>query len=265
MITSKTQLNAVIGNPIGHSKSPVLHNALYEQLGIDAVMLAFSGNNVRRLIAGIKGLNIGLTAVTIPFKQSVLPYLDSIDRRAKVMKSVNTIINKDGRISGYNTDIDGIALALKGVNLKGKNVLILGAGGAARAATYFCKLSKAKIFYFSRTLLKAQNLRREFGGTVLGLNQILSVNFGLIVNATPVGMHPNANNSPIQKNVFKKNQYVFDLVYNPRHTKFLKDAKSMGAKTISGVEMFVGQALKQIELYSGKKTVNLVNFAKNIL
>lgn len=265
MITGKTRLNAVIGFPIGHSKSPALHNALYQKLGIDAVMLAFAHNNLKNLISAIKTLNIGLAAVTMPFKQSVMPFLDKIDKTAKKINSVNTIINKNGKLFGYNTDIDGIARALKGVVIRNKIVLVLGAGGAARAIAYYIKMKKGKLAYINRTKTKASILQKDFGGRIASLKALQSAQ--IIINATPIGMHPKVKASPLSKKFLRKTQVVFDLVYNPAPTQLLKDAKTAGAKTVSGTEMFAGQALRQIELFTNKKLSNprLTALAVNLL
>ena len=139
MTTIISKLNLVIGYPLAHSKSPALHNALYKKLGINAKMEALERKDIAGLIKIIKSQNVGLTAVTMPFKQTVMRYLDVIDETAKATGAVNTVINKSGKLTGYNTDIDGIALALKNVPLKGKNVSLIGAGGAARAVAYYLK------------------------------------------------------------------------------------------------------------------------------
>lgn len=266
MISSRTQLNAVIGYPLTHSKSPALHNALYKKLGINAIMRAFSQKSVARLINKIRKLNIGLTAVTMPFKQAAIPYLDKIDRQARTMDAVNTIINNHGILTGFNTDIDGIACALKNVPLKSKNVLLVGAGGAARAVAYYLKSKEAKIFYQNRTKYKAYALVKKFGGKIISAKELSKMKMHVIINATPIGMTPKTGVSPLSKYKFKKYQVVFDLVYNPRQTQLLKQAKKAGAKTISGVEMFIGQALKQVELYSGKiKNNSIKTFAGKLL
>ena len=265
MITGKTQLNAVIGVPLGHSKSPGLHNALYKKLGIDAVMLAFAHRDLKKLISAIKTLNIGLTAVTMPFKRTVIPFLDKIERSAKAMDSVNTIINKNQKLFGYNTDIDGIAGALKGIRIKGKRVLIIGAGGAARAAAYYIKQQKGELLYKNRTKERAEDLLKYFGGRIASEEDLESAQ--IIINATPMGMHPKVKATPLQKKFIKKGQLIFDLVYNPNATRLIQEARKVGAATISGAKMFAAQALRQLELYSGQKlrTESVKNFAEKIL
>lgn len=266
MITSKTQLNAVIGFPLSYSQSPSLHNALYAKLGIDAVLVAIQNKNIEQLVATIKAANIGLTVVTMPFKQAIIPFLDKVKKQAKAIRAVNTVINRNGKLEGFNTDFDGIAFALKAVPIAGKNVLLLGAGGAARAVAYYIKERSGKILYLNRTPAKTIKLQREFGGRVVVLNQIGASEIDVIVNATPVGMDPKAKTLPLPLKFLRKGQYVFDLVYKHGFTELLKQAKQRGAKTVSGMDMFLGQALRQIELYSGKKiNPEIMIFAKNLL
>lgn len=258
MITNKTRLNLVIGFPLRHSQSPVLHNFVYGRLNMDAIMLALPGPKIKPLMEIIKTFPVGLTCVTMPFKQAVIPYLDAIEKQAKAVGAVNTVINRDGRLSGYNTDVDGIAFALRDVVLKNKAVLLLGAGGAARAAAYFVTKQGGKILFLNRTKNKALALKKQFGGQVIGKNYLGSHPIDVIINATPIGMYPNVSQDPLDKKYLKRHQTVFDIVYNVGSTKLLKDAKSAGAKTIPGMEMFIGQGLKQIELYCGKKPDNKI-------
>ncbi len=261
------QKNAVIGYPLGHSKSPFLHNALYKKLGLNAKMVAIEHRDIKFLVQKIKQLNIGLCAITMPFKQSVIKYLNKVDSQAKKTQAVNTVINKKGKLIGYNTDIDGIKFALRSVPIKNKTVLLLGAGGAARAVAFFVSSAKGKILYLSRTKVKALKLQQEFGGIVVSQKDIKSIKFDVIINATPIGMKPLVQFSPLNKVVLSPKQYVFDLVYNPVETQLLKDAKRVGAEIISGVEMFIGQAIRQIELFSGRKvnSESIQNFARKLL
>lgn len=266
MITSTTQLNTVIGFPIKHSQSPILHNALYEKLGINARMLAFENGSVKKLIHGIRAFDVGLTAVTMPFKQMVMRYLDFIDEPARSVGAVNTIINRGGKLYGYNTDILGIKDALRGVVIKNKNALVIGAGGAAKAVAYYIKTQKGRLLYLNRSKARALMLKKQFGGQVVSISDLQKMPIEIIVNATPVGMQPKLKATPLPKEFFRQGQYVFDLVYNPLRTHFLKEAKLKGAKTISGIEMFIGQAIGQIELFSRKKANERVRqFAKSLL
>lgn len=265
-MNNQTQLNLVIGYPLGHSKSPMLHNFLYRRLNIDAVMLALAKTQIKDLVGVIKKYPVGLTCVTMPHKQSILPYLDVMDNRAKAIGAVNTVINKRDKLYGYNTDIDGIMFALSRVPIKNRTVLLLGAGGAARAVAYFVVKSGGKILYLNRTAGKANILQRRFGGKIIRKTDLGKYRFDLIINATSVGMQPNAKDSPLDKKYFRPYQTVFDVVYNAKPTKLLTEAKVAGAKTIGGMEMFIGQGVKQVELYSGRRiTQNLISQVRKLM
>ncbi|HYV33571.1 MAG TPA: shikimate dehydrogenase, partial [Candidatus Limnocylindria bacterium] len=142
-----------------------------------------------------------------------------------------------------------------------------GAGGAARAAAYYCKKRGSKILYLNRTLSKAEQLRKEFGGTIVNLPRLKADDIDVIINATSVGMYPQVQIIPLPIKFLRKGQHVFDVVYNEGQTEFLKQAKNKGAKIISGMDMFIGQAIKQIEIYSGRSLQNLeiFRYAKKIV
>lgn len=247
--TVKTKLTAVFGYPLRHTLSPLLHNAFYEQHNINAVMLAFANPDIKKLIEAMRTLPIYLAAVTIPHKQTIMPYLDEVDAAARVIGAVNTVINREGRLVGYNTDVIGIVGALAGVNLKDKKVLILGAGGVARAAAYHLKNAGAKLFCWNRSLGAAQSLMRELGGEVAPALEMLGQAIDIIVNATPVGMYPKTDESPFPFELIQKHQVILDLIYNPAETRLLSDARRAGATVINGIKMFVAQALAQEALW----------------
>lgn len=252
-MNSQTILNAITGYPLSHTQSPQLHKLIYETLDINAVMLAFPQQNISTMITIMRTLPIQLLAVTLPHKQEVIKHLDVVDETAKKIGAVNTVINRNGQLHGYNTDLVGIAEALKETELKGKNVLILGAGGAARPLCWFLKKQGANIFCHNRSSQKSEALMKEFGGKSLNDKELIEVKIDLIVNATPVGMEPNTGESPFPKNLLNAHQTVFDLVYNPLETQLLKDAKQAGAKTISGHTMLIAQALEQVKIWTGKE------------
>lgn len=258
IISSKTKLNAVIGWPLEHSLSPVLHNAIYQKNGVDAVMLALAHRNIGFLVKVIRNLPIHLTAVTMPHKQSVMKYLDWIDEAALTVGAVNLVINRNGKLGGYNTDITGIERALKGTRIKGKGVLILGAGGAARAAAYYVKSRGGRLFCFNRTFRKAEKLTEEFKGEAVVAEDFKKINSGIdvIINATPVGMDGVYPDCLFPFDLLNRRQIVFDMVYNPLETKLLKLARKAGAMAISGLEMFVGQALEQARLWLGREVAD---------
>lgn len=251
MISAETKLNAVIGYPLTHAMSPRLHSESYVRHGINAVMLAFANPDIRTLVETIRTLHIELTAVTIPHKETIIPYLDELDDSAKSVGAVNTVIVKGNRLRGYNTDVLGVEKALDGVVLEGRSVLVVGAGGAARAVAATLSKARAQVYYWNRTEEAAQRLCGQFGGTVIDRKEVYSRVFDLIVNTTPLGMHPDTTISPLPAYPFQKQQTVMDCVYNPIETQLLKDAKQGGAITISGREMFIAQGIEQIRLWSG--------------
>lgn len=255
-VTNKTRLNMVIGHPLGHSKSPVLHNAVYQHLGIDAVLLAQPHLDINSLIHVIKTLNVALTAVTLPYKEKVISYLDKCSHEVNALQAANTIIQRDGKLHGYNTDIDGIAFALRHTVMQDKQVLIIGAGGAARAMGYFLKENNINPFWLNRTKARAMILAKKFGGEVIDRDNLNSINIDVIINATPVGLYPHTEASPLPDYNFYEHQTVFDMIYNPIMTHLLKEAAKGRANIISGLDMFIGQGLKQIELLTG----NSINF-----
>lgn len=251
MIDSNTTLNGVIGYPLGHSVGPAFHTTLYEHMGLSAVYLAFPCTDVPAMIAAIRVLPIHLVAVTIPHKETVMQYLDEIDNGTKKIGAVNTIINRNGILTGYNTDQHGVAKALEDVALAGRRVLILGAGGAARAVGAAVLEKGAVLFYANRTAERVRVLARNFPGEVLSAEDVYRSDFDVIINTTSLGMRPDTSATPLAGYPFRSGQTIFDVVYAPRMTRLLVDASSGGARTISGFNMFLFQALEQIRLWSG--------------
>jgi shikimate dehydrogenase len=253
-INNKTQLNMVIGYPLEHSQSPMLHTLSYQLLDINAVLLAQSRLlPLKSLIQAIKILSITLIAVTSPYKEKIIKYLDQCSDEVSELQAANTIIQRDGKLYGYNTDVAGISYALRHTVIKNKKVLILGAGGAARALAYFLKKNQAQLFWINRTSKKATVLAKKFGGYVVTNHELNEIPLDIIINTTPIGSYPNVDSSPLPNYAFHAQQVVFDMVYNPLMTPLLKQAKKYRAKIISGLEMFIGQGLNQIELLSSKR------------
>lgn len=252
LITRKTRLNLVIGHPLHHTQSPTLHNTIYELLNIDAVLLATECVDIKSIIQSIKTLGIGLTAVTMPFKEKILPFLDEYRTNIDDLNSVNTIIQYKDKLYGYNTDIDGIAYAFRNVIVEAKQVLIIGAGCAARAAACFFQKKKAHLLWFNRTQENALKMVKIYGGEVINDSYLKNNPVDIIINTTPLGMFPHIQDSPLPNHQFNQNQVIFDMVYNPLDTKLLQQARQYGAFTISGLDMLIGQGIRQIELWSGK-------------
>lgn len=252
-----SKINMVMGNPISQSKSPLLHGRIYELLKLDAVTIPVADSDVGKLVSKIRKESIGLTAVTMPFKKSVIPLLDYVDKTAESINAVNTIINKNGKLFGYNTDIDGVRYALRNVPLKNKRVLLLGAGGAGHAVAYVVSEQKGKLIYLNRTIEESFNMAKKFKGQQAKEEELKAGDIDVIINATPVGMFPDVSSLSAPSKVIDKNKVVFDVVYSPLETKLLQVAKQKGAIVISGIDMFVAQGIRQIELWTNKKIISL--------
>lgn len=265
-ISTTTQLCAVIGNPVAHSLSPALHNAAFNELGLDFVYLAFQVEDAKAALAGMRALNNfrGLS-VTIPHKIEIINYVDEIAEVDRSIGSINTVINENGRLIGLGTDGPGALKALTdaGVELDGKNILMLGAGGAARAIAFtlarMTRLGKLLLMDVNETMLQGLLTDLQSGTPACIESKLLSdhsltqamANADVIINCTPIGMHPNQDVSLVPAELFRAGQVVFDIVYTPLETKLLSDAKARGLKVVSGVEMFINQAVLQFERFTG--------------
>ena len=265
-ISPATRLCAVIGNPVAHSLSPAIHNAAFNELGLDFVYLAFRVEDAKTALAGMRALNnFRGMSVTIPHKIEIMNYLDEIAEVDRSIGSINTVINENGRLIGLGTDGPGALKALidAGVELDGKNILMLGAGGAARAIAFtlarMTKPGKLLLLDVNETMLqglvadlKSGTAVRIDSGLLTGRSIAQAMdNTDLIINCTPIGMHPNENASLIPAGLFRSGQVVFDVVYTPLETKLLADARACGLKVVSGVEMFINQAVVQFERFTG--------------
>ena len=255
-ITGKTKLCMVIGDPVVHSLSPQMHNAGYEAINISDqyvyVAVSVAIKNIADFVKGVRAMNIRGISCTLPHKIEVMPYLDEIDEIAKKIGAVNTIVNDNGILKGYNTDYLGVLLPLEQlVSLTNKTVVILGAGGAARAAAYAVTSHGARLVMYNRTFEKAQELAKEFHGEALSSEKIEEIkNADIIINATSVGLHPNEKETPLPKELITNKQIVFDAVYSPFETRLLKEAKEKCATIIHGTEMLLHQGAAQFSLYT---------------
>lgn len=265
MINGKTKLIGVLGWPVGHSLSPAIHNAALNELGIDCAYLPLqvSPECLAAAISGLKALGFIGFNVTIPYKVRIIPYLDEIERGAALIGAVNTVVNDDGCLVGYNTDADGFINSLKyhNVEVDSSKVAILGAGGAARAVVYGLFSHGAKqIVIGARDNGKAIDFSGSFNSIrISGMGWQDSAftewlaEADIIINATPLGMYPNINSMPpLNWQVVNKQAIVCDIVYNPYNTKFLNVARQHGHKIITGEGMLVEQAALALELWTGK-------------
>jgi 3-dehydroquinate dehydratase/shikimate dehydrogenase len=253
-LTRRTQIYGVIGDPVGHSLSPVMQNAGFAARRLDAVYLPFLVRELRDFVASIEPLGIRGFSVTIPHKERILKHLDDCDPLSAKIGAVNTVVVRGGgNLYGYNTDYVGVLRSLESrMPLRGSRVLILGAGGAARAVAFALAQSGAIPCVSARRPARAKALARDAGGEAVARGRIRGEFFDAIVNATPVGMHPRAGESPLAASELNC-RLVFDTIYRPRITKLLQLAKQRGIEIISGVEMFVAQGTAQFEIWTGQR------------
>jgi len=265
-IGTGTKICAIIGNPVAHSLSPAIHNAGFAALGLDFVYVAFRVENVRRALDGMRALeNFCGLSVTIPHKLEAMKYVDEVALVDRHIGSINTIINDNGRLTGIGTDGPGALKAFRdaGASVSGKNILMLGAGGAARAIAFTLAMDPIppEINILDINGPTVSRLAEDLTiGTDAAIRSEIMMDRALydamgvadiIIHCTPVGMHPKENVSLVPKNLFRAGQVVFDAVYNPLETRLLAYAKACGLKVISGVEMFINQAVLQFERFTG--------------
>lgn len=259
----QTAIYGLIGNPVSHSISPIIHNTLFNEMGLNSVYVPFKVNNVGDFIVAFRKLDIKGYSVTIPHKESIINHLDAIDPIAKKIGAVNTVVNSYGKLIGFNTDCEAAIKALCSAcklsavskeedRLKGKKVTLLGAGGVARAIAFGLKKRGAHITIVSRNYERAQLLAGDVGCLCGKLDDPQEIETDILINATPVGMFPKVNETPITKNKLKPGMVVFDTVYNPIETKLLQDAKAQGCEVIGGLPMFIQQAAAQFKLWTGR-------------
>jgi shikimate dehydrogenase len=259
MIDARTELYGVIGNPVQHSLSPMIHNDVFKRMGRNAVYLAFEVKNLEEALIGIRGLEVKGVSVTIPFKTEVVPFLDKVEGLANKIGAVNTIVNRGGKLIGYNTDCDAALGALEEkMNLRGKKVVLLGAGGAARAIGFGLKGKGCQFIISNRSKKRGERLSKELGCDYLPISSLARMKAGdfesdVVVNATSLGMVPRDGETPIPKKLLKEGMMVMDIVYQPLQTRLLREAKEKGCLTINGLEMFIRQGVAQIEIWTGER------------
>ncbi len=251
-LTAHTRVYGVIGDPIAHSLSPVLHNAGFRARKIDAIYLPFRVTNLEDFLAAIGPLGVQGFSITLPYKETLLAHVDRIDPLAQSVGAVNTIVVRGGKLFGYNTDCLGILRALEDrMTIRSSRILIFGAGGVARAAAFALAQKGASVSICARRPEPARKLARAVRGDFVQRADLRKISFDAIINATPVGMHPRENESPLAPHEINC-RLAFDTVYRPRKTKFLHLAQQRGIKTVSGLEMFLAQGTAQWELWTGQ-------------
>lgn len=266
-IDARTQFCGVIGNPVGHSLSPAIHNAAFRTLGLNFVYLAWQVEAIGDAIKGLRALgNFRGASVTIPHKVAAIPFLDHVEQTAQRIDAINTIVAEKGALTGHNTDATGALRALREgeVELRGRRIVVLGSGGAARAIAFALaaesgaeKLILLGIEDMERTRL-AQDIRATAAVTVedssldeATLRRVLPAAH-VLIHCTPLGMSPKVETTCVPSSLLHADLAVMDIVYNPRETRLLKEARHAGCRTIPGLEMFLNQAVAQFELWTNQ-------------
>lgn len=272
MITGTTKLLGVIGHPVEHSLSPLMHNAALTNLGLNYVYLPFpiEPENLKQALDGFAAINVVGFNATIPHKQAIIPLLSEIKPIAQAVGAVNTVIRQDDRWIGTNTDVEGFIAPLQSLNRDWSQMsaMVLGNGGAARAVVAGCtQLGCASISVVGRNLQKLEEFRESWKNSPLKINlqvykwdllpQIISKT-NLLINTTPIGMYPKIENSPLDAELFAhlpKDTIAYDLIYTPSPTKFLENAQQAGATAIDGLEMLVQQGAAALKMWLQRETV----------
>ena len=231
-----------------------VHNAGYRALGLNFMYKTFAINDIKGAIIGVRSLGIRGCSVSMPFKEKVIPFLDRLDPLAKKIGAVNTIVNDNGQLIGYNTDVIAVEKSLKPLQIKNdKDIIIFGAGGVSRAILVALKNLKLKnITVANRTTRKGERLAKEFNVNFIQWSKRENVKAEVLINATSIGMFPNIFSSPISKNKIKNSQIVMDVVATPPKTKLIKIANKQGKITVDGLKLSLYQAFTQFKLYTGR-------------
>jgi 3-dehydroquinate dehydratase / shikimate dehydrogenase len=252
-VDAATRVYGVVGDPIAHSLSPDLMNAAFRRENVNAVYLALHAKTLKDLLTCMCEIPLHGISVTMPYKEVILAYLDNTDAHTAKIGACNTVVRaQDGKLYGFNTDASGIVRPLeRRLNtLEGARILVMGAGGAARAAVFGLKERGSEVYILNRSAAPARKLAHQARARLMKRADLKKVAFDVIINATPVGMG-NTRETPLQEKEINA-RYVFDMVYDPAETRLLKLARERGAQVIPGIEMFVHQAARQFEIWTGK-------------
>ena len=253
-IDSNTRLYAVMGNPVGHSLSPVMHNAAFRQTGHNGVYVALQVTDLPGAVAAIRVLNIRGCSVTIPHKVTVMDLLDHVDPMACRIGAVNTIVNEAGRLCGFNSDGPGALTALlEKTPVDRRRVAVIGAGGAARALAHGIAEHGGQLTIVNRSQDRGRRLASQLECQFCPLVDFSGVGYDILINTTSVGMVPDADQMPVAHACLRPGMTVMDIVYNPLETRLLSAARQAGCTVVDGVAMFVHQGAFQFERWTGKK------------
>jgi 3-dehydroquinate dehydratase / shikimate dehydrogenase len=252
-VDAATRVYGVVGDPIAHSLSPAVMNAAFRRENVNAVFLALHAKTLKDLLTCVRQIPIHGISVTMPYKEAILSHLDNTDAHTTKIGACNTVVRaQDGKLYGFNTDTAGIIRPLeRRLNtLEGARILVIGAGGAARAAVFALKERGSEVYILNRSAAPAKKLAHQARARIAKRAGLKKLAFDVIINATPLGMG-NSRETPLQEKEINA-RYVFDMVYDPPETRLLKLAKERGAQVIPGIEMFVHQAARQFEIWTGK-------------
>jgi len=251
-VDAATRVYGVAGDPIEHSLSPVIMNTALRRENVNGVYLPLHAKTLKDLIRCVREIPLHGLSITMPYKQAILPHLDNTDAHTAKIGACNTVVRgQDGKLYGFNTDIAGVVRPLEQrLAIENAKVLVLGAGGAARAAVFGLKERGAEVWILNRTSIKAQKLARQAKAHTIKRADLRKIAFDVIINATPVGMG-NTRDCPLKDEEIQA-RVVFDMVYDPVETHLLGVARAKGIAVIPGVEMFVQQAARQFEIWTGK-------------
>jgi shikimate dehydrogenase len=243
---------ALFGDPVAQSLSPLMHGAAYAKMGLTASYNAYRVKGAADVVRQVRESGIRGASITIPFKETVMALLDEVDANAAAIGAVNTIVNRDGRLTGYNTDGPGLARDLEDwIGIRGKTFVILGAGGAARAAVFTLIQGGGTAVVVNRTVEKARALAVSFGCHWAPPAEIGRLEADCLINTTPIGMFPDTDRTPLKDEFLVHFSRLMDLIYNPVRTRLLREAVAAGCAVRSGVGMFVHQGAEQIRLWTG--------------
>ncbi len=252
MVDAATQVYGVAGDPVAHSLSPIMMNAAFRRETVNAVYLALHAKTLKDLLTCVQDIPIRGLSITMPYKQQIVEVLSNSDELTRQIGACNTVVrSQDGKLYGFNTDVAGVVVPLEQrMALQGAKILIVGAGGVARAAAFGLKNKGAEVFITNRTAEKGQALARQSKTRYMKRADVAKASFDVIINATPLGMGTNRQ-SPLEDKELNT-KYLFDLVYSPAETKLMKMAKAKNIQIIPGLEMFVQQGARQFEIWAGK-------------
>ena len=267
VITGTTKVCAIIGDPIEHTMSPVIHNAAFKRLGLDYVFVAFrvKKEELGEAIKGVRALNLRGLSVTIPHKVAIIPFLDELDPLAEKVGAVSVVVNDDGILKGYNTDGTGFLQSMleRGVNPNGKRIVVLGAGGASRSISFILAEKGANLTILNRQLefdwatelarRISHAFSRETEARVLNEETLTLAleEADILVNTTSVGMSPDVDGTLVPRRLLRPDLVVMDAIFNPIKTKLLREAEEAGARTIDGLNMLVWQGIQVFEMWTG--------------